>query len=325
MDARSTLFELAARHRLDPAATRRLIALAGLDTEPPDLARALPRWIGVLAAALVGLGLVLWVAANWDALGRVAQLALVQGLVLASCLGALLVPRARAGAALLAFISIGALLALLGQTYQTGADPWQLFAWWAVLAIPLSLAVRSDALWTPWALIAITAVALWSRTHGGVPWSRHAGDLAAYPLAWVAAGLIVVWLSPALSRINGAGLWSLRTAVTLAVSLVTVTSIFGLASDSGFGQYWLGLVALGATALALALPRTFEIGSLGAVALGIDTLLVSGLARLLLDGFAGRDDPIGRLLLIGLLAAALVAGTVAALVGLARRRGEARV
>ncbi len=33
-------------------------------------------------------------------------------------------------------LNIGALLALVGQTYQTGADPWQLFATWALLLLP---------------------------------------------------------------------------------------------------------------------------------------------------------------------------------------------
>jgi len=30
-------------------------------------------------------------------------------------------------------ILVGVLLALVGQTYQTGADTWQLFFYWAIL------------------------------------------------------------------------------------------------------------------------------------------------------------------------------------------------
>ena len=38
---------------------------------------------------------------------------------------------------LLAMLGMGALFAYFGQTYQTGADPWQLFALWAALSLPL--------------------------------------------------------------------------------------------------------------------------------------------------------------------------------------------
>lgn len=44
-------------------------------------------------------------------------------------------------------ILMGILLALFGQVYQTGADPWQLFATWAVFMMPLAYVSRSAVLW----------------------------------------------------------------------------------------------------------------------------------------------------------------------------------
>ena len=76
-------------------------------------------------------------------------------------------PAARAPLALLALLGIGGLFAYFGQTYQTGADPWQLFAWWAALALPLCLGVRSDVLWAPWAAVAVGAISLWVHAHTG--------------------------------------------------------------------------------------------------------------------------------------------------------------
>ena len=43
---------------------------------------------------------------------------------------------------------IGSFLALVGQIYQTGADPWQLFAIWTALIIPLVIVSKSAMLWT---------------------------------------------------------------------------------------------------------------------------------------------------------------------------------
>jgi uncharacterized membrane protein len=162
MNLRLGLYDVAVRHQLDAEAFRRLQAIAGLRDEPDAIARWLPRVVAVLAAALAGLGIILWIAANWDTLGRFGRFALLQGLVLAMGLGALLRPSARAPLALLAMLGIGGLFAYFGQTYQTGADPWQLFALWAALALPLCIAVKSDVLWAPWALVAMSGVSLWT-------------------------------------------------------------------------------------------------------------------------------------------------------------------
>ena len=57
MDLRLALYELAAEHRLEDDASRRLEALAGFHRQPESLSRWLPIGIAGLAAALGGLGL----------------------------------------------------------------------------------------------------------------------------------------------------------------------------------------------------------------------------------------------------------------------------
>ena len=109
-------------------------------------------WLAVL---LLGSGVVCWVAANWPGLAVSSRFALAQGVLAVTVLvGIWLALRLRAapaqrlqasGAVLtLAGGLLGALLALLGQTYQTGADTWQLFAWWAVLMLPWALMAASQ-------------------------------------------------------------------------------------------------------------------------------------------------------------------------------------
>jgi uncharacterized membrane-anchored protein/uncharacterized membrane protein len=68
------------------------------------------------------------------------------------------VPAALTG---LAAVATGGLLALIGQTYQTGADPWQLFALWTVLIIPWVFTVRSVFLSVLWLVLINTALYLW--------------------------------------------------------------------------------------------------------------------------------------------------------------------
>lgn len=323
MNLRLALYELARRHRLAGDAVKRLEDCAGLHHEPEGVARWMPRAAAGLAAALIGLGLVFWVAANWQALGRFGRFALLEAVVLAMCVAAAARPAARGPFGLIALLAVGGLFAYFGQTYQTGADPWQLFALWAVLALPLCLAARSDLLWAPWALVAMTAVALWVHAHTAHRWRVEPQDLQVHLLGWALALGLVLVLGPRLQRRIGAGAWAGRTAVTLMVVTVTVTALAGLFFQTSVApQYALGLMLLVLTAVLLSLPGSFEVYGVSAVVLGLDTLLVCGLARWMFDGHRG-GDPIGELFIIGLVAAGLLAATVNGVLRLSRLRAVA--
>lgn len=319
MDLRLALYELTAQHQLDAAGADKLAHLAGLNREPTRLAYWLPRGVAVLAAALGGFGVILWVAANWETLGRFGRFALLQALFLVVCIGALVKPNARVPLGLIAMLAIGGLFAYFGQTYQTGADPWQLFAVWAVLALPLCLSVRSDVLWTPWALIVTTGISLWVFAHTSHHWRLKPEYLGIYALAWGSALALTLALSPVFARWSGSGLWAMRTAVTLATAMITTTALGAL-----FGReemlllYGLGLCLLAAAALALASRQLFEIFGLSAVGLGLNVLLIFGLGNLLFQDTRG-DGWFGAMLLLGLVAAGLLAGTVSLLLRLSRR------
>ncbi len=317
MSLRLALYELAAEHRLDANGLEALERAAGLREEPDGLGRWLPRGVAVLAAALGGLGIILWIAANWDDFGRFGRFALLQGVILVMCLGAFWRPAARAPLGLIALLGIGALFAYFGQTYQTGADPWQLFALWAVLALPLCLGTRSDVLWAPWALVTVSGISLWIAAHTGHRWRAEPDDLPVHLIGWGAAALLVAALSPALRRFTGAGVWSLRLALTLTVIMLTASALGGLFTRDVSPHYVAGLIVLIVAAVVFALPRLFDVYSLSAVALGVNTLIGAGLARALFEDHSGGE--IGKLLLLGLIAAGLLAATVSGVLRLARR------
>jgi uncharacterized membrane protein len=292
-----------------------------LHDEPPALSRRLPLGIAVLAAALGGLGLIFWIAANWDTLGRSGRFALLQGCVVVMCAGALWRPALRAPLGLLALLAIGGLFALFGQTYQTGADPWQLFALWAALALPLCLGARSDVLWAPFALIAMSGVSLWIVAHTGHQWRTGPQDLPTHLIGWSAAVALVAALHPAWHRFTGSGLWGVRTAVTLAVAMICVSGATAVFSDRSGAHYALALAVLGIAAVLLANARSFDIYGLSAVALGLNALLLVGLGHLLFD-HRGSGDEIGRLLVLGLSAAGLLAASVSGVMRLSRRHAR---
>jgi len=117
-------------------------------------------WLGVLSTVL---GIVFFVAYNWDVLGRYGKFILLEGLLVASLLPLLRYElRSRIGqfSLLAAGIILGALLALFGQTYQTGADTWQLFATWAALLLPWVMLGHFEPLWLLWLGVVNTALGL---------------------------------------------------------------------------------------------------------------------------------------------------------------------
>ena len=286
--------------------------------EPSALPVWLPRGVAVLAAALGGLGVVMWIAANWASMGRVGHFALLQGLVLVMGVGAALKPAARGPLGLLALLGIGALFAYFGQTYQTGADPWQLFALWAVLALPLCWGARSDVLWAPWALVVVTAISLWTHTYSGHRWGVEDDQLSVHLIAWSAGLALVAALSPLCARWTGAAVWSLRTATTLTVAAITLTAMGGLFHKPVQAQYVLGLLVFGLSIALLNTRKLYDIFAISTVALGVNALLATGIARWLFDN-GGGGDWVGKLMLMGLLAAGLLAATVTGILQLARR------
>lgn len=139
--------------RIAPGRAGEALRIAGLVPSPAE-------WGSFLAAFLLWLGTVALAAAmifffafNWDDLGRFAKFGLVEAAIAAGLLASWWLDLdGLAGKALLVMLSLltGALLALAGQTYQTGADSWQLFAWWALLILPWVAVGRFAPLWLIW-------------------------------------------------------------------------------------------------------------------------------------------------------------------------------
>ena len=163
------------QHRLGRPAIDAALALGG---QRPGAAA----WRGFAARLLhaaglgaLGAGVLFFVAANWQGYGVLGRFVLLQSALLACVVVALWRPppqRLGQSALLLATLLTGGLLALFGQSYQTGADVHELFFTWALLALPFALAGGSGALWALWWCVLNVALALlcgWAGT-GHIVW-----------------------------------------------------------------------------------------------------------------------------------------------------------
>ena len=126
------------------------------------------RWVGgmslFLGAALVLAGVVFFFAYNWARMGPFLKFGLIEFLLIASVLGVwyLGVERIVGKVVLMAAgVLVGALLAVYGQTYQTGADAFELFAAWSVLILGWVVVSRFSAMWLMWLILVNLSVILY--------------------------------------------------------------------------------------------------------------------------------------------------------------------
>jgi uncharacterized membrane protein len=125
-------------------------------------------WLGALALAF---SVLFFIAYNWNDLGRFAKFGMVESLImLAIIVYCKLAPTAITSkvSLLVATILLGVLLALYGQTYQTGADPWQLFFYWALLMLPWAVIGRFPTLWIVWIALINLSIILYFMTFRGI-------------------------------------------------------------------------------------------------------------------------------------------------------------
>jgi uncharacterized membrane-anchored protein len=132
----------------------------------------------LLGGALLASALVCWIAANWQYVTAAQKLAGTQILMAASALlaawrlwrrpGERGLTSLAANALGLAAVLTGGLFALIGQIYQTGADPWQLFAVWALLMLPWALTLPTVFLLGLQAAVTNVAVMLFLQNEWGL-------------------------------------------------------------------------------------------------------------------------------------------------------------
>jgi uncharacterized membrane protein len=155
--------------------------------------------LAMMAAALFAAAVVIFIAANWEAIPRLARVALLFALILAGYVGGAALKlsgreAAGEGAYVVAGAGFGASIALIGQIYHMSGDEADaIFVWGAGVALAATL-LRSGALNAGAALLA----AAWMLTTMLQGWSLGP------PPAWlvVAAALYALsfWTRSVLSR-----------------------------------------------------------------------------------------------------------------------------
>ncbi len=121
----------------------------------------------ISGGGLFAFGVIFFIAANWDSIGKFFKLFMVEGLMFAGVAGWYLSknPLISKVSLSLSYILLGGLLALIGQIYQTGANSWELFFYWGALGAFWVIADRFEPLWILEIIVINTAALLYSSLH----------------------------------------------------------------------------------------------------------------------------------------------------------------
>ncbi len=313
------------------------------------------RAAGGLACLLLASAGICWVAANWDQASSLQKLAGAQILLAVLVLAALWCTRSRrlrksggagrgnhnftatAHLAGLAGVATGALLALIGQIYQTGADAWQLFLAWAALLIPWLLTQHTVFLGLLFAVVLNTALGLYLGVHDGGIWRSFGGWAGPALLAALLNAVLLAGWERFIAYFDDGWRIGPRVLSTAIAAWLVVAAFTGIESRAGpIGLSVIGWAALAVMYLAytrlrhdlaivslaalaafvlLVLPLLYWVGSEAGLLLVVLVLLAAmavGLRKLgqLLRARAVKSDPwyvsAFRLVAMGITAVLLI-------------------
>jgi uncharacterized membrane protein len=227
--------------RIEPGQIERALVVSGLTPDAGRWRRLFDRLLLAMGTIALSFGVIFFVAANWSGLGRLQRLVIVE-LIFAATLGIHIWLALREGgrslpsrmALLAACLVLGALLALFGQTYQTGADPWQLFATWGIMILPFALVGRFAPIWILWIALVNLSLVLYYRLFPGLIWLPFGSNAGLLWLTWTwntVAWVVWEWAAGRHAWLNGgvAGRWWLRLlalASGIAATFLALRAIF---------------------------------------------------------------------------------------------------
>lgn len=285
--------------RIAPENVQRALSVAGVFPSGSNWQRFLDQLLLWLGALMLAAGVIYFLAYNWNDLGRYAKFGLVEALIVAALIVIWRVGlESIAGKVTLlaASLFVGGLLALIGQTYQTGADTFELFAAWAVLILPWVLVGRLAALWLVWLGLLNAAVIFYYTVFGGLFGLLFGPEKLLWVLFALNTVALVAWEIVAARGAHER--WAVRILATASGGLVTALAIYSVAEfrgDKGLGLMAWAVYFAGVYVVYRHMVLDFYVLAGGVLSLIV--VVTTWLAMHLMKS----GDPSGALLLISLV------------------------
>jgi uncharacterized membrane protein len=201
------------------------------------------RMLLFFGSALVLAGIIFFFAYNWAAMGRFLKFGFIEAGIMGCILASHLRGRSRLSGKVLLLSSsvlVGVLLAVYGQTYQTGADAFELFIGWAVLILGWVIVSEFAALWLVWLILLNTgAILYWHQVGHPAQSIRYEFlCLALAVLNGAALALREVGMQKGLEWLSGRWLRGiLLAALLVALSFPAIDFILDLDGRTGWNAF----------------------------------------------------------------------------------------
>jgi len=210
---------------------------SGSPAPPPTAAQWRAFWQTALqSAGIISLsaGAIFFLAANWQHMSRWQRFGLFEALFLICAVFVWFKPANHViGALGLSGLTVltGVLFGLFGQTFQTGANTYELFFAWAALSLPFAWLSRQTGLWAFWCVVLNVALTLYAQMRSQWGFFSDFGEI----VTWLVLGginLALAWVF--LLRLRSQ--WLSRFLLLIAASYITFGSL-GLAFGANNPQF----------------------------------------------------------------------------------------
>lgn len=268
-------------------------------------------------------------AANWWDMNAGVKIGIIDAVLVICAVGtAVGTGFGRAGLATAGAILSGLLFAVHGQIWQTGADAWELFAVWTLVAFIWAVLSGEDSAWTVTVIVAATAAGLWFVQT--MSWSSMPGRSIGMALV-VTMILFLYLLLKRIARARQSELWPPQVssigkwfvplclaAVTILLTWGGIEAMFGPPQTQGETLFGIGvgIIVLLTMPVHRFGPWPFALALIQTITLG-EALIINLLFKLT-ESF----DEVTRASLLLFAAVFMLASVGGLAVMLARLRGE---
>lgn len=304
------------------------LRIAGIIPDGKAWSRFLNTLFLILGSLLIVAGVIFFFAYNWASMHRLLKLGVVQAALLAAAFTASYLGFEKLSgkvSLLAASVLTGALLALFGQIYQTGADAYELFLGWSALIAGWVLIANFAPLWFLLLILLETTVYLYWAQVVESGWFLYRSPLLYEIIFGMNAVALALWEIFSLRKVPWlTGRWIPRIILSIGFFCLVIPLVISIVDshafrDDGGAAGLLPLLYVGAAGFVLWFyqSRMYDLYMIAAVLLSLIVIITVFFGKLI------GNNNFGGFLLLSIVIVGLSTAAAAWLRSIARSHREA--
>ena len=213
-----------------------VLTLLGLKPDKDGWLKIFQMLLLCFGSCAIAFSVIFFIAYNWADMSRLSKFTLLESSIVFSVI--LYWRLARTGLAgrlalLVASLLVGALMAFFGQTYQTGADAWQLFFYWALFITPWVVISQFSTLWLVWlSLLNLSLVLYFDIFHSVFGLFSDSNNSLFWCLFWFNTLALIIWEMFSQKMVALTERWPQRILAVISGWAITTLVIYAIVEES---------------------------------------------------------------------------------------------